>query len=123
MSSTSYPLHIIPTYIIKEMSDIFYPIILFVLNLSLSSSKFPSLFKSSIIISTLKNNSLDPSQLFSYRPIANLSFISEVIEKVVYKLIYIYTLILSFLLLNLAFVWLTVVKPLFKTLIRVNFLF
>ena len=44
----------------------------------------------SIIISTLKNNSLDPSQLSSYRPIANLSFISEVVEKVVYKQIYFY---------------------------------
>ena len=72
------------------MSDIFYPIILCIVNLSLSSSKFPSLFKSSIIIPTLKNNSLDPSLLSSYRPIANLSFISKVIEKVVYKQIYFY---------------------------------
>ena len=90
MSSTSCPLDIIPAYLIKDMSDIFYPIILFIVNLSLSSSKFPSFFKSSIIIPTLKNNSLDPSQLSSYRPIANLSFISKVIEKVVYKQIYLY---------------------------------
>ena len=72
------------------MSDIFYPIILIIVNLSLSSSKFPSSFKTSIIIPTLKNNSLDPSQLSSYRPIANLLFISKVIEKVVYKQIYFY---------------------------------
>ena len=76
MLSTSCPLDIIPTYLIEEMSDIFYPIILYIVNLSLSSSKFPSFFKSSIIIPTLKNNSLNPSQLPSYRPIANLSFIS-----------------------------------------------
>ena len=72
MSSTSCLLDIIPTYLIKEMSDTFYSIILFIVNLSLSSSKFPS-----IIIPTLKNNSLDPSQLSSYRPIANLSLLLQ----------------------------------------------
>lgn len=88
MSSSSCFLDLIPTTFIKNMSDIFYPLILKIVNLSLSTSNFPQSFKSSIIIPTLKNNSLDPSLLSSYRPIANLSFISKIIEKVVYKQLY-----------------------------------
>ena len=88
MSSSSCFLDLIPTTLIKKMSDIFYPIILKIVNLSISTSNFPQSFKSSIIIPTLKNNSLDPSLLSSYRPIANLSFISKIIEKVVYKQLY-----------------------------------
>ena len=46
---------------------------------------FLSAFKSSFIIPTLKNTSLDPFSLSSYRPISNLSFISNILEKVIYE--------------------------------------
>jgi len=90
MSTTTCALDIIPTNIIKDSPELFYPIILKIVNLSLSSSRFPSFYKSSIIIPTLKNNSLDPSLLTNYRPISNLIFISKIIEKVVYQQLYSY---------------------------------
>ena len=52
MSSSSCFLDLIPTTLIKKMSDIFYPIILKIVNLSISTSNFPQSFKSSIIIPT-----------------------------------------------------------------------
>ena len=64
---------------------LFYPILLDIINLSLSTSKFPSAFKSSFIVPTIKNTSLDPSSLSSYRPVSNLSFFSKILEKVAYE--------------------------------------
>ena len=85
MSSTTCSLDLIPTPLFKELSSLFYPILLDLINLSLSTSKFPSVLKSSFIIPTIKNASLDPSSLSSYRPVSNLSFISKILEKVVYE--------------------------------------
>ena len=85
MSSTTCSLDLIPTSSFKELSHLFYPIVLDLINLSLITCKFPSAFKSSFIIPTLKNTSLDPSSLSSYRPVSNLSFISKILEKVIYE--------------------------------------
>ncbi|MCI4436824.1 MAG: hypothetical protein JHC33_08470 [Ignisphaera sp.] len=90
MSSSSCSLDVIPTHLLKTLSHILYPVILKIVNLSLSTSKFPSQYKSSIIVPTLKNSTLDPASLSSYRPISNLSFISKIIEKVVFKQTYLY---------------------------------
>ena len=85
MSSSTCSLDIIPTSILKELSSLLYPVLLDLINLSLSTSNFPSHLKSSFIIPTIKNASLDPSSLSSYRPVSNLSFISKIIEKVAYE--------------------------------------
>ena len=70
---------------IWELSHQFYPIVLDLINFSLITCKFPSASKSSFVIPTLKNTSLDPSPLFRYRPVSNLSFISKILEKVIYE--------------------------------------
>ena len=90
MSSTTCHLDILPTNLFKNLSSILYPIVLDLINLSISTSKFPTLLKSSIIIPHLKNPSLDPSLMSNYRPISNLSFLSKILEKVIYKQLYSY---------------------------------
>ena len=55
-----------------------------VYNYSLASGTFPSHFKDSLVIPLLKKPSLDCNNLKNYRPVSNLSFISKVLERIVY---------------------------------------
>ena len=48
-----------------------------------SSGVFPTACKSSIIFPLIKKQGLDPEILKNYRPVANLSFISKIIEKAI----------------------------------------
>ena len=52
-------------------------------NLCFSSGVFPTACKSSIIFPLIKKQGLDPEILKNYRPVANLSFISKIIEKAI----------------------------------------
>ena len=52
-------------------------IILCIVNLCFSSGVFPTPCKSSIIFPLIKKQCLDPEILKNYRPVANLSFISN----------------------------------------------
>ena len=56
-------------------------IILCIVNLWFSSGVFPTPCKFSIIFPLIKKQGLDPEILKNYRPVANLSFISKIIEK------------------------------------------
>ena len=58
-------------------------IILCIVNLCFSSGVFPTPCKSSIIFPWIKKQGLDPVILKNYRPVANLSFISKIIEKAI----------------------------------------
>ena len=60
------------------------PYITKIYNDSLASGTFPSHFKDSLVIPLLKKPSLDCNNLKNYRPASNLSFISKVLEWVVY---------------------------------------
>ena len=51
-----------------------------IINDSLRSGVFPSIYKSAIVTPLLKKPSLDPN---NYQPVSNLSFISKILEKVV----------------------------------------
>ena len=61
------------------------PTILSIVNLSITTSIFPSTLKSSIISPLLKKSSLNKEDLSNYHPIVNLSFISKLTEKIVKK--------------------------------------
>ena len=54
-----------------------------VINQSLQTGVFPSVFKKAIVKPLLKKPSLDPNSLKYYRPISNLSFLSKVTEKII----------------------------------------
>ena len=58
-------------------------IILCIVRLCFSSGVFPTDCKSSIIFPLIKKQGLDPEILKNYSPVANLSFISKIIEKAI----------------------------------------
>ena len=71
----------IPTSILKKCLETLGGQITSIINSSLSQSHFPSILKRSMVIPSIKKNSLNPNKFSSYRPISNLSFLSKIIEK------------------------------------------
>ena len=75
----------LPTWLFKSCFMELRPILLYIVNQSLSTGYFPTAMKYALVRPTLKKPGAD-SELFSnYRPISNLSFISKLLEKVVLK--------------------------------------
>ena len=56
-----------------------------IINSSFLSAVFPNQLKQSLIIPIIKDSSIESNQLSNYRPIANLPFLSKMIEKLVYS--------------------------------------
>jgi len=73
----------IPTWILKQCKNELLPIITDIVNISLSSGKFPISMKKALVKPLIKRSSLDPSEYKSYRPVSNLGFVSKVIERAV----------------------------------------
>ena len=82
---TTCPLDPIPTHLFVECLDLILPHVTQIVNQSLSSGVFPTLFKNAIVKPLLKKPSLDQNILKNYRPVSNLSFLSKIMEKVVLK--------------------------------------
>ena len=83
--TTSCVLDPLPMHLLKTNVDILSPVITRIGNLSLTTGKFPSSQKSSIITPLLKKTSLDPELLKNYRPVSNLTFFSKLLERIVAK--------------------------------------
>ena len=81
LNKTTCVLDPFPTKLL--MSHLFYiiDIIICIVNLCFSSGVFPTACKSSIIFPLIKKQGLDPEILKNYRPVANLSFISKLLKK------------------------------------------
>ena len=75
--TTSCVLDPLPTQLLKTNVDILSPVITRIVNLSLTTGKFPSSQKSAIITPLLKKATLDPESLKNYRPVSNLTFVSK----------------------------------------------
>ena len=73
----------IPTSLLKDCVTLLVPTVTKIINLSLSTGSFPSLFKDSVVKPLLKKPSLDKELLSNYRPISNLSFLSKLLERAV----------------------------------------
>ena len=84
-STTSCVLDPLPTQLLKTNVDILSPVITRIVNLSLTTGKFPSSQKSAIITSLLMKASLDPESFKNYRPVSNLTFVSKLLERIVAK--------------------------------------
>ena len=80
---TTCDLDPLPTPLLIECLDVLLPTITSLINHSLSSGTFPSIFKSALVKPLLKKPSLNPNDLKNYRPVSNLSFLSKIIEKLV----------------------------------------
>ena len=72
----------LPTWLLKK-TDTLLPTITQIINKSLASGTFPTSFKSALVRPLLKKTNLDTEVLRNYRPVSNLQYTSEVLEKVV----------------------------------------
>ena len=79
--SKSCSLDTIPSWLVKRNLDILLHPITKIVNASLSTGTFPSALKESIITPVIKKSNADRNSLKNYRPVANLRFLSKVIEK------------------------------------------
>ena len=70
----------IPTSVLKQHVLELAPTIARIVSASLASGEFPSSLKTSIVRPKLKKPDLDSEIYQNYRPLANISFISKVIE-------------------------------------------
>src|SRR6218665_2910872 len=78
----------IPTSLLKDCASILVPIIIKIVNLSLSSLLWQ--LQTLVSHSTLQKPSLDKEIFFNYRPVSNLSFISKPTERIVLSRIHDY---------------------------------
>ena len=81
--TSSCELDPIPTGLVKEHVDDFAPYITGIVNKSLRDATFPDSMQYALVKPLLKQSHLDPQNLASYRPVANLTFLSKVAERVV----------------------------------------
>ena len=80
-SNSTSPLDIIPTHLVKSFSDHCFLDLLKLFNLSLKAGYFPQSFKLAIVRPHLKQANSDNEDFSNYRPISNLSYISELLER------------------------------------------
>nr|XP_054768161.1 uncharacterized protein LOC129275690 [Lytechinus pictus] len=73
----------LPTWLVKACLDELLPVITLIMNLSLSSGVVPESFKTACVLPLLKKPSLETNDFKNYRPIANLPFLSKVLERIV----------------------------------------
>ena len=83
LNKTTCVLDPFPTKLLMSHLSSILDIILCIVNLCFSSGVFPTPCKSSIIFPLIKKQGPDPEILKNYRPVANLSLISKIIEKAI----------------------------------------
>jgi hypothetical protein len=77
----------VPTSLLRkaEVASVAIPYITTLVNASLTTGIVPSEFKLSYVTPLLKKDNLNPDVLNNYRPVANLPFLSKVLERIVAK--------------------------------------
>ena len=76
----------IDTRTIKLASNLIAHPLTHIINLSISTSSFPNLWKHAKVVPLLKSTTADPLLPKSYRPVALLPILSKVLDKVVFGL-------------------------------------
>ena len=84
MKNKHCELNIIPTITFKQLLDACLPMIIQIINLSLTKGEFCEEWKTAIVKPLLKKPGLDLINK-NYRPITNLPFISKLVEKCMLK--------------------------------------
>jgi len=67
----------IPTFLLKDSLDVLLTYVTAMVNASLRDGRLPASQKTAIITPLLKKPSLDAGDLKSYRPVSNLTFMSN----------------------------------------------
>ena len=73
----------LPTSLLQDVVDILLPFLVLLCNASLRNAELPASHKHSLVTPVVKQAGLDPTNPSSFRPIANISFISKLIEKII----------------------------------------
>jgi Reverse transcriptase (RNA-dependent DNA polymerase) len=73
----------LPKSVLKAVSDLVAPYITELINRSMVAGQFPHEFKHAFITQIVKKAGLDSADVGSYRPIANVSVPSKLVERVV----------------------------------------
>lgn len=79
----------LPTKLLKTCKEPLLPVLTKIVNDSLQSGIFPDSFKKAIVTPIMKKPNAEPTYS-NYRPVSNLSFVSKLIEKAVFKQIHEY---------------------------------
>ena len=85
MPKKSCDLDTIPVPILRDCLEEITPIVVDIINKSLSSGVVPSCFKHALVRPLLKKATLDSNCLRNYCPISNLPFLPKVLERIVLK--------------------------------------
>src|SRR6218665_2832838 len=72
-----------PTFLVQDYVDVLLPFLTMMCNCSIRESQLPSSQKRSILHPVLKREGLDQTDPGNYRPIANVSFISKILERII----------------------------------------
>ena len=81
MSSSYCELDSMPTVLCKQLYKSWKFFFLFMINMSFQNGVFPKIFKICLVKPKLKKQSLDTEDPKGYRPIANPSFLSKLLER------------------------------------------
>jgi hypothetical protein len=74
---------VLPAPVMKRFAAELAPFLTELFNRSLAIGTFPAAYKAVYITPILKNATLDPADVKSYRPISNLSVVSKLLERIV----------------------------------------
>jgi len=80
----------LPTPQLKLVADLIAPFLTELFNRSLSTATVPTVFKSALITPLIKKPDLASTDPRSYRPISNLSVVSKLLERIVFRQLYTY---------------------------------
>src|SRR6218665_1667820 len=72
----------IPTFLLQEFVDDLLPFLTALCNRSIQDGVLPPSQKRSVLVPVLKRSGLDSIDPLNFRPIANVSFMSKIIEKI-----------------------------------------
>ena len=83
-TTKSCALDSIPTWLLKKCEDGLIPVLTLIVNISVSCAEFPKELKRAFLTPLIKKIILDAEILKNYRPVSNLSFLSKLIERIVF---------------------------------------
>ena len=85
MNSKTCDLDPLPANLVLRCLDVLWVPLLHIVNLSLATDVVPHILKNACVVPLLKRQSLNSDVMGNYRPVSNLSYVSKVIEKYVYR--------------------------------------
>src|SRR6218665_2847141 len=73
----------VPRFLLQEVIDDLLPFLTALCNSSIREASLPDSQKRSILLPVIKQDGLDQSDPANYRPIANVTFLSKILERIV----------------------------------------